>query len=301
MLGRQRTELDPINGSVATPRFSIADAVWAAKERVAWVAGDALAAGGEALRWPFERVAWGFERVLVWPLQERASGWGATMRGAVAGGALLLAAAALAGGVLVARNAGGDSEAKTPASLRVVSLTGKPSRPALPFEKEAPATPVLKGATPDFSQETQSEAAKATGAIAGSAVVSKGGSADASSATGAERTAAAGPAAIKVARGFAGAFVLYETGKGERSEIRARFAETATPQLTKSLMKRPPRLPADVQVPQAKVLNIVPGPHTGDTYTFSISLLRVGVTSELRVDMQKDEKSGEWQVTDVLG
>lgn len=300
MLGRQRTELDPINGSVATPRFSIADAVWSAKERVAWAAGNALAAIGEALRWPFERVAWGFERVLVWPLQERASGWGATMRVAVAGGALLLAAAALAGGVLVARNAG-DSEVTAPASLRVVSLTGKPSRPALPFEKEAPATPLLKGATPDFSHEAQSEAAKATGAIAGSAVVSKSGSADAPSATGAEPTAVAGPEAIKVARRFAGAFVLYETGKGERSKIRTTFAETAIPKLTKSLMKRPPRLPADVQVPKAKVLNIVPGPHSGDTYTFSISLLRVGVTSELRVDMQRDEKSGEWQVTDVLG
>ena len=39
------------------------------------------------------------------------------------------------------------------------------------------------------------------------------------------------------------------------------------------------------------MLNIVAGPTHGDTYTLSVSLLRVGVTSELRLDMQNsDEK-----------
>ena len=41
------------------------------------------------------------------------------------------------------------------------------------------------------------------------------------------------------------------------------------------------------KVPEAKVLNIVAGPKHGDVYTLSVSLLRVGVTSELRLDMQK--------------
>ncbi len=68
-----------------------------------------------------------------------------------------------------------------------------------------------------------------------------------------------------------------------------------------SLLQRPPRLPASVEVPKAKVLNVVAGPHQGDTYTLSVSLLRVGVTSELRLDMQRDPKTGEWRVTDVLG
>ena len=67
-----------------------------------------------------------------------------------------------------------------------------------------------------------------------------------------------------------------------------------------------------MKVPKAKVLNIVAGPRHGDTYTLSVSLLRVGVTSELRLDMQKtpDEQSRRrldesdkvrWLVTDVLG
>ena len=54
-------------------------------------------------------------------------------------------------------------------------------------------------------------------------------------------------------------------------------------------------------MPKAKVLNVVAGPHKGDTYTLSVSLLRVGVTSELRLEMQRDPKTGDWQVADSLG
>jgi hypothetical protein len=119
----------------------------------------------------------------------------------------------------------------------------------------------------------------------------------------------AGPGAIKVAREFADAFVLYETGH-ETAEVKAAFAKTATPDLAKALLERPPRLPANVNVPEAKVLNIVAGPRHGDTYTLSVSLLRVGITSELRIDMQKGPAGGAggageegeiWRVTDVLG
>jgi hypothetical protein len=110
----------------------------------------------------------------------------------------------------------------------------------------------------------------------------------------------AGPAAMKVARQFAGAFVLYETGRSDAG-VRTAFGETASPRLARALLRRPPRLPANVKVPKAKVVNIVPGPRHGSTHTLSVSLLRVGVASELRIDVTQDEKSGEWQVTDVLG
>jgi hypothetical protein len=105
---------------------------------------------------------------------------------------------------------------------------------------------------------------------------------------------------MKVAHQFASAFVLYETGKAD-SGVRAAFGETASPRLARALLRRPPRLPANVKVPKAKVVNIVPGPRHGNTHTLSVSLLRVGVASELRIDVTQDEKSGEWQVTDVLG
>ena len=110
---------------------------------------------------------------------------------------------------------------------------------------------------------------------------------------------AAGAKAIAVARDFSSAFVVYETG-GEKSEVRKVFATTATPELSKALLKRPPRQPADVKVPKAKVLNIVPGPSQGGVYTVSVSLLRVGVTSELRLEMEKLKDEG-WRVTNVLG
>ena len=60
------------------------------------------------------------------------------------------------------------------------------------------------------------------------------------------------------------------------------------------------RQPADVEVPRAKVLNVVPGPSRGGVYTVSVSLLRVGVTSELRLEMERLKDEG-WRVTNVLG
>ncbi len=59
-------------------------------------------------------------------------------------------------------------------------------------------------------------------------------------------SAVAGPAAIKVARRFAGAFVLYETGQVNR-KVRAAIRETAAADLSAALLKRPPRLPANVE------------------------------------------------------
>ncbi|MGD9737398.1 MAG: hypothetical protein AB7V58_17575 [Solirubrobacterales bacterium] len=112
----------------------------------------------------------------------------------------------------------------------------------------------------------------------------------------------AGPAALKVAREFAAGFVVYETG-GKESAFKGAFAASATPKLTKALLQRPPKQPAGVRVPRAKVLNVVAGPSQGRVYKVSVSLLRVGVTSELRLDMERigSGKRAEWRVTNVLG
>ena len=67
------------------------------------------------------------------------------------------------------------------------------------------------------------------------------------------------------------------------------------------------RPPVKAKVPRAKVLNVVAGPSQGSVYKVSVSLLRVGVTSELRLDMErikaagKSGKSAEWRVINVLG
>jgi hypothetical protein len=106
-------------------------------------------------------------------------------------------------------------------------------------------------------------------------------------------------AAKRVARHFAEAFVVYETG-GIDSKVRSAFRHTTTKQLSKALLGRPPRQPATVKVPEAKVVTVVAGPSKGSVYEVSVSLLRVGVTSELRLAMEQGPGK-KWQVTNVLG
>ena len=108
----------------------------------------------------------------------------------------------------------------------------------------------------------------------------------------------AGPVAMAVARRFAQAFVFYEIGE-HPTLARTVFGETATPRLAETLLERPPRLPATVKVPRARVVNVVPGPRQGKAYTVSVSLLRVGITSELRLAMSK--RDGTWVVVEARG
>jgi hypothetical protein len=256
----------------------------------------------DVVRWPFERAVWAVERGIVWPFRERTSGWSSPVRSVALGSVALLAAGALAFGAIRA----GDGGEVTPVATAPVSA---PVKATAPMPAPEPAEPVLRGAAPDFSPAQADDAATKVDdadtvissnpdATAGSTVSSSAATASSSSADAEKKDP--GPAAIDVARRFSDAFVLYETGNTD-TKVREAFAATATPQLAKALLRRPPRLPANVDVPKAKVLNVVPGPRKGDTFTLSASLLRVGVTSELRIDVQREKESGEWRVTDVLG
>ena len=55
-----------------------------------------------------------------------------------------------------------------------------------------------------------------------------------------------------------------------------------------------------MKVPRAKVVNVVAGPSKDSVYPVSVSLLRVGATSELRLEMEQGVGK-KWQVTNVLG
>lgn len=275
-----------------------------------WGGVDALRAVADVVKWPFERAAWAIERGLVWPLEERTGDWSGALRAAGVAVVALLAVGAGVSGLIWASGSGGGSAPQTrQASAPVVAPV---VNTAATKEALAQAAPVLKGAAPDFTpkagagaEETGGRSATGTSSETAGTSTSAAARTDTSSsspgtAAAASKVVPAGPAAAKVARRFAGAFVLYETGRSD-AKVRTTFAATATPELSHSLLRRPPRLPANVKVPQAKVLNLVPGPVHGDTHTLSVSLLRVGVTSELRIDMQRDEKTGEWRVTEVLG
>ena len=258
-----------------------------------WGGADALRGAADIVRWPFERIAWAVERGLIWPLEER-TGESPTLRAAaIALVAVVAIGTGVAGLLWAAPNNDGDQVAGRVTGTELLPTTPKPAP-----EAKAPATPALHGAEPVFKPEADGGVSKAAGADAAPAQATTSAGAEGPSTVPAAPTAPAGPAAMKVARQFANAFVLYETGEGS-AEVRDVFHETATPELARSLLRRPPRLPANVEVPKAKVLNVVPGPRRGGIFTVSASLLRVGVTSELRIDLQKT-KDGP-RVTSVLG
>jgi len=272
----------------------------------------------------FEDLSLALREHLLWPVSDRLLGLGDRGRAAVAGAAVVLALGIGIGGYSLAGS--GSSEPTAADPVAVVSEQAPAPKPAAPAaEAEPEPEPTLHGAAPVFkpaageekvgeSKGVESATAEATTSAATAAntgdpatdtiTSSPAARAAAGATTSKARTAdlpdgpPAGPAAIAVARKFADAFVVYETGGAD--EARKAFAVTATPELTKALMRRPPRQPAGVEVPQAKVLNIVPAPSHGTIYPLSVSLLRVGVTSELRLEMEQLKNQG-WRVTNLLG
>jgi hypothetical protein len=287
---------NPRTGASHAPlRSSLADAAWQVEDRLLWGSADRLRGLGDAV-------------------SARTMYWGQPLRIAAVSAVGILLAAGVAVGIvrLAPSNDGGSRSVATVASAPAPAAGSTGSQPA---SVASPSGPVLRGSQPSFSQggggAAKSGGGKEAvissnpggpnhGAQAGAATSTSGSPTAAAQQSGTSGAHVAGPAAIAVARQFAGAFVLYETGRGSSTVIHTIFSKTATPGLTRALLKRPPRLPANVKVPEAKVLNIVPGPGQGGSYTLSISLLRVGVTSELKIEMQQ-AKDGSWQVTDVLG
>jgi hypothetical protein len=323
MLRRRQTNAD----SGARRLRSARSAAAAPLRRVAWAVEDRLWSGAallrglaDAARWPFERTAWAAERRAVWPLRERLAGWGLPSQaaGAVALGAVAIAAILV--GVLLS-GGNGTSETERVALPARVAAAPPPATPAA----AKPQQPTLQGVPPSFgvgkgvgvakqdgaptsakgeaaADSTAPEAgeeANGAGAAASAGTNGSAGGEGAAATSSKAKPVPAGPAAMKVARRFSEAFVFYEIGE-HPVRAKAVFGETATPQLSEALAKRPPRLPANAKVPKAKVVNLVPGPRLGRAYTVSVSLLRVGLTSELRVSLQHSRAEG-WRVSEILG
>ncbi|HEU5061888.1 MAG TPA: hypothetical protein VFT79_01905 [Solirubrobacterales bacterium] len=262
----------------------------------------------------FEDLSLALRDRLIWPLGDWFLSLGDRGRIAVAGGAAVLALGIGIGGYSLV-----SSDTTEPTSAQPVAAAVEPAPKPAPQPKPEPeatlqgATPVLKA--PDSEDASQVAGSKALESSAPAATASNTGNAatdtissnpaaqpagaSASASTAAVDGPPAGPAGIAVARKFADAFVVYETG-GEKSEVRKAFAATATPELTKALMQRPPRQPEGVEVPKAKVLNVVAAPSHDRIYPVSVSLLRVGSTSELRLELEQ-LKDKRWRVVNVLG
>lgn len=249
---------------------------------------------------------------LLWPIQDHFLGLSDRGRVAVAGGAAVLAL-----GLGVAGYSAVDSGSSN--TTHTAAIAAAPVNAPHPSRAPKPKpVPTLHGAPPVFkppqgesslagSKAVEREAATANTGNAATDTISSSPAAPAAGASASSSALKAttvdgppaGPAAVAVAREFAEGFIVYETG-GDKSTVRKAFKATAAPELAKALLRRPPRQPAGVTVPKAKVLNVVPAPSHGTVYPLSVSLLRVGVTSELRLEMEQ-LKSKEWRVVNVLG
>jgi hypothetical protein len=256
----------------------------------------------DVVRWPFERAAWAIEQRLLWPLRERFAGRSPSGRGVGAAALAGIAGAAVLAGALMLPGGGKAPPEQTAAPTRVAIATPEP-------EAARPSGRELQGVAPSFEVSGDGGASATTdGGDTGLDAESPSESLGGEEASGSEEEGAAasssgkpvpaGPAAMKVARRFSEAFVFYEIGE-RPARAKTVFGETAAPRLAEALDERPPRQPADAAVPKARVVNLVPGPRAGRAYTVSVSLLRVGLTSELRLELSR--KNGTWLVTDVRG
>lgn len=265
-----------------------------------------LLAVADVVRWPFERLAWAIERAVLWPLRERVAGRSPSGHRAGAAALATIAVAAILAGILLLPGQGSQAPEQAATPTRVAIATPDSPQPAA-----EPQGPVLRGATPKFdvgggvgvaSTAGESEGAGVTdeAPATNEAATSPAGAPgeEAAATTSSKKPVPAGPAAMKVARRFSEAFVFYEIGE-RPARAKAVFGETATPELAAALGERPPRQPADTKVPKARILNLVPGPRAGKAYTVSVSMLRVGLTTELRLELNKQK--GQWLVTDVRG
>jgi hypothetical protein len=108
-----------------------------------------------------------------------------------------------------------------------------------------------------------------------------------------------GPGPAAVAWRFSQAFVDYEIGR-TGTKTGQTFADTASPDLAKALSEDPPRLPNGTPVPAARVLNVVLGKEEEKEVVASVSLLRVGTVSEVKLTLTRAEDN-VWKVSEVLG
>ena len=313
MFRRQPGKSDATDASAYSRRSAVADSLWAAQDRLRTGLSAAAHRFADAAVWPLESVSFALREGLVWAARIAPRGWGRRPARSPAGLVVLLAAGVGVAGLIWAAPDGPHKDpAATPVAASSAPLAVAKATP------EKAAEPTLQGATPVFKPTQGGYRVRGRSGQGAIRLVRPGGrdlsssSATASSSSQSSSSAAtsssppapvdgppAGPQALSVASDFAGAFVLYETGDSD-SDVRKAFGETATPALAKALLRRPPRLPANVEVPKAKVVNVVPAPSRGDVYPVSVSLLRVGLTSELRLEMEKRKGDG-WRVTNVLG
>jgi hypothetical protein len=265
----------------------------------------------ENATWPLRKAVWKLEESFIWPVADAVRsrrprhdyaarrrwirrphrpGWFSRLDVRLALATVAIAASV---GVGVAAIAGGLGGKHGTASAPTASVATPPKAPASGATR-ASQTPTLEGVTPQF-QTSPGSASKTDAATAASVSPLQGTNTKPSRIPPGATTDVA---ALHTARDFAGAFVLYEIGQS-KAKVRKTFARTATPALAKALHDRPPRLPSSGKVPKARVQNVVLGVRNGRDVAASVSLLRLGDLSELRLTLTRRHKT--WAVSEVRG
>jgi hypothetical protein len=211
---------------------------------------------------PVRRVV---ETKVVWPLADRWDEHGLIARS----GAVALVGAAAVAALMVGVNLSRGPASSPQASGDTIAATA-------PVDMTAAQPTTLEGVAPQFAP-----------AGAGAGPVPEA----------APEPTGPGPAAV--AWRFSQAFVDYEIGR-TGTKTGQTFAETASPDLAKALSEDPPRLPNGTPVPAARVLNVVLANEQAKSVVASVSLLRVGTVSEVKLTLTRAEDN-TWKVSEVLG
>ncbi len=264
----------------------------------------------EEITWPLRRAGWFAEKHILWPLADsfrRISNSfkyrspmayiGATML-------LTLTGAAIAAAVYF-HNQAEDSQtplqAQVPTNPETVVATTPTPPPTLPStpENQAKDEDTLKGVVPNFETSGKSgKSDKSSGSNdSGQSSDGSGGSSSSLPPTVVRPSEEPSSPPLKVAHAFAETFVEYEVG---RKGVAKDFAKTATAKLSKELKADPPRQPSNGKIPKATVMNVVKGKKSGGKLDVSVSLMRSGSTSELRLALEEDNKNN-WLVSEVRG
>jgi len=281
--------------AVGGATWPVRRAAWAFEERLVWAGSDAARSAADSARWPFERLVWALQRGLIWPLQDL---FRARSRPARALLALALVGAAAAAAGVGARLGTPEEAGRAVLRAEAVNATATAATPAAAAPQAAASNRgELQGAPPSFAPP-EGESPPAAAEQAQPAPASAAAGADPVPVQVSVPPGEVPRAALRVGRRFAEAFVLYEVGEAD-ADVRQAFRETAAPALVEALAERPPRLPQGGEVPRAKVLNVVAGPGYGSTLAVSVSLLRLGSTSELGLQLERSETG--WLVKDVRG
>ena len=251
------------------------------------------------LTWPIRRFYWAVEKRILWPVSDsfkrvtRSFRYRSPLAYIGATMLLTLTGAAIAAAVYF-HNEAKDGEtsqvvAEVPSDTVVEPTIPTPVTSVTP-SSDAKPDDTLKGVVPEFDKTAGTSKDKDAGGVANK-------SADDPYATVVKPSDAPDSPPLKVAHKFALTFVDYEVGKKGAADD---FKTIATPKLSKELKQDPPRQPANGDIPKADVMNVVKGDSEGDTLEVSVSLLRSGATSELRLGLEQ-QKNKKWLVSEVRG